>query len=240
VADRARRSGTSGSPGGRFPARESSVSFFRLGVFPPQGLINHGFASQWQIPPAGKRETGPQPRLRPYRTPGKGHRARGELTRPRRASTSSPRARCEARARAFRVFPVAIFRKSAHLPVLKTVSYTISRRKVISERRKVCSDNYWYSGFQPGLQNLIIKLLLRVRVFYTGRTGILYSYGYFIPGILYRVRVKFLHELRADKIILNVYSVTQKRKYACTGTYAIPARDKIPVFGTRPLRTFHV
>ena len=31
VADRARRSGTSGSPGGRFPARESSVSFFRLG-----------------------------------------------------------------------------------------------------------------------------------------------------------------------------------------------------------------
>ena len=85
----------------------------------------------------GKRETGPQPRIRPYRTPGKGHRARGELTRPRRASTSSPRARCEARARAFRVFPVAIFRKSAHLPVLKTVSYTISRRKVISERRKV-------------------------------------------------------------------------------------------------------
>ena len=44
VADRARRSVTSGSPGGRF--RESSVSFFRLGVFPPQGLINHGFASQ--------------------------------------------------------------------------------------------------------------------------------------------------------------------------------------------------
>ena len=137
VADRARRSGTSGSPGGRFPARESSVSFFRLGVFPPPGLINHGFASQRQIPSAGKREPPPQSPRGSYRTPGKGHRARGELTRPRRASTSSPRARCEARARAFRVFPVAIFRKSAHLPVLKTVSYTISRRKVISERRKV-------------------------------------------------------------------------------------------------------
>ena len=137
VADRARRSGTSGSPGGRFPARESSVSFFRLGVFPPLGLINHGFASQRQIPSAGKREPPPQSPRGSYRTPGKGHRARGELTRPRRASTSSPRARCEARARAFRVFPVAIFRKSAHLPVLKTVSYTISRRKVISERRKV-------------------------------------------------------------------------------------------------------
>ena len=114
-------------------------------------LYNPRFSPEWcvlkrddqmAIPEAlfrqgGKRETGPQPRLRPYRTPGKGHRARGELTRPRRASTSSPRARCEARARAFRVFPVAIFGKSVHLPVLKTASYTISRRKVILERRKV-------------------------------------------------------------------------------------------------------
>jgi hypothetical protein len=134
VADRARRSGTSGSPGGRFPARESSVFVFPSWCFSSTGS-NKPRIRQSNIIRDGKtRNLG---RIGSYPTPGKGHRARGELTRPRRASTSSPRARCEARARAFRVFPVAIFRKSAHLPVLKTVSYTISRRKVISERRKV-------------------------------------------------------------------------------------------------------
>ena len=42
--------------GGVFPPENLPFSFFRLGVFPPPGLINHGFASQTSFA-TGKRET---------------------------------------------------------------------------------------------------------------------------------------------------------------------------------------
>ena len=91
------------------------------------------------------------------------------------------------------------------------------------------------------MQNLTIKLIVRVRdtrtrsnltpYAYDTRTGIAYRYAY---------KIKFLHELRADKIILIVYSVTQKRKCNLivpvrdTGTrikyrYAIPVRYRYAV-----------
>ena len=98
-----------------------------------------------------------------------------------------------------------------------------------------------YSGFQPGVQNLTIKLIVRVRDTRTRSNLTPYAYDT-CTGIAYRYayKIKFLHELRADKILLIVYSVTQKRKCNLivpvrdTGTrikyrYAIPVRYRYAV-----------